>query len=312
MVAYLRQNAIEGAWPSAERLLVCVGPDGFSEAVVRAASRLANGLNAGWVAVTLERAGAELTDEVALRRIDETLRLAERLGAETARLAGRDLPDELLRYARRENITQIVIGRSGAGALGPAARARSVGRARPPGDRYRDPRRGGRAPDAAPLQRSAGPKKRKAAFGVLLAFGSVALAVVVGLFVRRHLQLPNLSMIFLAAVLVCAVSIGVWPAILAALLSFLAYNFFFIPPLYTFTVAEPHEFFALLIFLMVAILTGGLAGRVRDQSDAARKTGREPSRPSTTWRENSPAPRASTTCSGSWPGRAPPRSRARW
>ena len=270
MVAYLRQNAIEGAWPSAERLLVCVGPDGFSEAVVRAASRLANGLNAGWVAVTLERAGAELTDEVALRRIDETLRLAERLGAETARLAGRDLPDELLRYARRENITQIVIGRSGAGLWGRlrghalsdelVRRATDIAIHVVVGE-----------PRTPPRFRIRWPEKRKAAFGVLLAFGSVALAVVVGLFVRRHLQLPNLSMIFLAAVLVCAVSIGVWPAILAALLSFLAYNFFFIPPLYTFTVAEPHEFFALLIFLMVAILTGGLAGRVRDQSDAARK-----------------------------------------
>ena len=269
MVAYLRQNAIEGAWPTAERLLVCVGSDGFSEAVVRSASRLANGLNAGWVAVTLERAGAEISDEAALRRIDETMRLAERLGAEAARLVGRDLPDELLRYARRENITQIVIGRSGAGLWGRLrGRALSDQLVR-------------RATDIAihvvvgegrsPARQIRWPEQRKAVYGVLLALGSVTMAVLVGLFVRRHLQLPNLSMIFLAAVLVCAVSIGVWPAILAAILSFLAYNFFFIPPLYTFTVAEPHEFFALLIFLLVAVLTGGLAGRVRDQSNAARK-----------------------------------------
>ena len=270
MVAYLRQNAIEGAWPTAERLLVCVGPDGFSEAVVRAASRLASGLNAGWVAVTLERAGAELTDEAALRRIDETLRLAERLGADVARLAGRDLPDELLRYARRENITQIVVGRSGAGLWGRlrgralsdqlVRRATEIAIHVVVGE-----------PRTPPRLRIRWPEPRKALYGVLLACGSVALAVGVGLVVRRHLQLPNLSMIFLAAVLVCAVSMGVWPAILAALLSFLAYNFFFIPPLYTFSVAEPHEVFALLIFLMVAVLTGGLAGRVRDQSDAARK-----------------------------------------
>ena len=128
MVNYLRQNAIEGAWPTAERILVCVGPDLSSEAVVRTASRLASGLNASWVAVTLERAGREMTDEAALRRIDETMRLAERLGAETARLSGRDLPDELLRYARRENITQIVIGRSHAGFWG-RLRGRSLSEA---------------------------------------------------------------------------------------------------------------------------------------------------------------------------------------
>ncbi|HEX4766248.1 MAG TPA: DUF4118 domain-containing protein, partial [Lichenihabitans sp.] len=270
MVAYLRQNAIEGAWPTAERLLVCVGPDGFSEAVVRAASRLANGLNAGWVAVTLERAGDEVDDERALRRIDETLRLAERLGAETARLVGRDLPDELLRYARRENITQIVIGRSRAGVLA-RLRGRSLSEALVQ-----------RATDIAihvvigeTKERTRGrlrwPAMGKIAWGLVVAGFSVTAAVGAGMVLRRHLQLPNLSMVFLAAVLVCAVSLGVWAAVAASILSFLAYNFFFIQPLYTFTVAEPHELFALLFFMLVAILTGGLAGRVRDQSDAARK-----------------------------------------
>ncbi len=78
-------------------------------------------------------------------------------------------------------------------------------------------------------------------------------------------------MIFLTAVLVSALGFGLWSAIAAAVLSFLAYNFFFIQPLYTFTVAEPHELFALMIFLLVAVLTGGLAGRVRDRTAAVRQ-----------------------------------------
>jgi two-component system sensor histidine kinase KdpD len=98
---------------------------------------------------------------------------------------------------------------------------------------------------------------------------SVAAAVGIGMLLSDFLVLPNLSMVFLAAVLFCAVRFGAWSAIGAAVLSFLAYNFFFIAPVYTFTVAEPHELFALLIFLLVAVLTGGLAGRVREQSDAA-------------------------------------------
>ena len=100
---------------------------------------------------------------------------------------------------------------------------------------------------------------------------AVAAAVGIGIAVRHTVALPDLSLIFLAAVLVCAVSLGAPAAIAAALLSFLAYNFFFIQPLYTLTIAEPHELLALTIFLMVAVLTGGLAGRVRDQSLAARK-----------------------------------------
>ena len=80
--------------------------------MIRAASRLASGLNAAWIAVTLERSGLEIADPMALRRIDEAMLLAERLGAETARLSEPDLPEEILRFARRENITQTVIGRS--------------------------------------------------------------------------------------------------------------------------------------------------------------------------------------------------------
>ncbi|WP_131114411.1 sensor histidine kinase [Lichenihabitans psoromatis] len=269
MVDHLRQNAIEGAWPTAERILVCVGSDPSSERVVRSASRLANGLNAAWIAVTLEKSGHEITDAVALRRVDEAMRLAERLGAETARLAGPDLPEEILRYARRENITQIVIGRSS-----PTVWARVRGRSLS-GMLVR------RASDIAihivvgeriakPARRWSWPDRNTLAVGLSAAVGSVAAAVGVGMLATHYLALPNLSMIFLAAVLGCAVTLGQWPAIAAAILSFLAYNFFFIQPLFTFSVATPYEFFALMIFLLVGVVTGGLAGRVRDQSDAAR------------------------------------------
>ncbi len=269
MVDHLRKNAIEGAWPTAERILVCVGSDPFSERVVRTASRLANGLNAAWIAVTLEKSDLEGTNAVALRRIDEVMRLAERLGAETARLAGPDLPDEILRFARRENITQIVIGRSS-----PTFWARVRGRSLS-GTLLR------RASDIAVhvvvgesvakiARRRSWPVRNNVATGLSAAVGSVGAAVLIGMLATHFLALPNLSMIFLAAVLGCAVTVGQWPAITAAILSFLAYNFFFIPPIFSFSIATPYEFFALIIFLLVGVTTGGLAGRVRDQSNAAR------------------------------------------
>jgi two-component system, OmpR family, sensor histidine kinase KdpD len=116
MVEYLRRHAIEGPWETSERILVCIGPDLLSEQVVRVASRLATGLNASWVAITVQT-GRDAEDEERARRIDAALRLAERLGGQTERLVGQDLPGEVLRYARRENITQIVVGRSRAGWL---------------------------------------------------------------------------------------------------------------------------------------------------------------------------------------------------
>jgi two-component system sensor histidine kinase KdpD len=269
MVDYLRQNAIEGPWPTAERLVVCVGGDALSETVVRAASRLANSLNATWIAVHLEKEGAEITNAAVLRRVDETMRLAERLGAETTRLTARDLPEALLRFARRENTTQIVLGRSHAHWWA-RLRGRSLS------DQIAR-----RASDVAihvitdakpprPTVKWQRPKIGALLAGSIVTTGSVALAVVVGSVATHWLNLPNVSMIFLAAVLLSAITYGVWAAILASALSFLAYNFFFIEPVYTFTIAEPHEFFALVIFLLVAVLTGGLAGRARQQSDALR------------------------------------------
>jgi two-component system, OmpR family, sensor histidine kinase KdpD len=267
MVDYLRQNAIEGPWETAERLLVCVGPDALSETVVRAASRLATGLNANWVAVTVQLAGRGEGGPEQAKRIDDALRLAERLGGETERLIGSDLPGEVLSYAQRENITQIVVGRSQAGLLARLSgrslssaivkRAENInvhivtGEPAPPAS-FAWPRTVGGLTDLAGLL--VGP------------VASVAAAVVIGHFLELWIRLPNLSMIFLAAVLFCAIQYGIRSAVAASVLSFLAYDFFFIDPRYELTIAEPQEFFALAVFLVVAIFTGLLAGRARDQA----------------------------------------------
>ncbi|MFY9627110.1 MAG: sensor histidine kinase KdpD, partial [Methylocystis sp.] len=97
VVDYLRQHAIEGPWPTAERLLVCVGSDFSSANVVRAAARLATALNAEWTAVFVERSGQEEADLARVKRVDDALTLAERLGASTERLSAQDLAGELLR-----------------------------------------------------------------------------------------------------------------------------------------------------------------------------------------------------------------------
>ena len=274
MVEQLRQNAIEGPWETAERLLVCVGPDALSLEVVRVASRLATGLNASWVAVTVDAPGADTVGGRA-RQGDEALRLAQSLGAEVSRLLGHDLPAEILLYAQRENITQIVVGRSKAGLLGRLAgrslsealvrRAALIGVHVVTGDKPREAAAGW-TPKAL--------LGRGLPVGAAAAVGSVVGAVGVGELLNQWLRLPNLSMIFLIAVLFCAVRFGVRAAVLAGVLSFLAYDFFFIEPLYEFTISEPHEFFALVIFLIVAILVGWLAGRARDQERLARDSAR--------------------------------------
>ena len=275
MVEQLRQNAIEGPWETAERLLVCVGPDALSLDVVRTASRLATGLNAGWVAVTVDTPGRAEASGESVTQVDEALRLAQSLGAEVSRLVGHDVPAEILLFAQRENITQIVVGRSKAGLFSRLAgrslsealvrRATLIGVHVVTGDKLRE------APRRSLLSTLVG---RGLPLGAAAAVGSVAVTVGAGEVLNLWLRLPNLSMIFLIAVLFCAARFGARAAILAGVLSFLAYDFFFIEPLYEFTISEPHEFFALVIFLIVAILVSWLAGRARDQERLARDSAR--------------------------------------
>jgi two-component system sensor histidine kinase KdpD len=265
LVSRMQAHAIEGPWAAGERILACIGPDTISPTVVRTAKRLADLMDAPWLAVTVERPGANL-DDTARQRLDDAMKLAESLGAETQTLTGSDLPAELLRFAKFENVTQIVIGRSHGGFFNELLR-RSL-----PHELVR------RSQDIAihlvtrQIETTPSPPSRpRARFSFeplpfLFATLAVASALAVGELLTSLTPIPNLSMLFLVAVLLIAVNFGIWPAIYASGLSFFVYNFFFIPPLYTFTVAEPYELLALVIFLIVAVTTSALAGRVRDQA----------------------------------------------
>jgi two-component system, OmpR family, sensor histidine kinase KdpD len=269
LVERMQAQAIEGPWAAGERILACIGPDRISPVVVRTAKRLADLMDAPWIAVTVERPGTT-PDETARRRLDDAMSLAESLGAETQRLTGPDLPAELLRFAKFENVTQIVIGRSRGGFICEMLR-RSL-----PHELVRRAediaihlvtRRGDAETPSLPKARWAFPRIELPPF--LYATGAVALALGIGEGLTKLTPIPNLSIVFLLAVLLVAVQFGVGPAIYASFLSFLVYNFFFIPPLYTFTIAEPFELLALLIFLVVAIISSALAGRVRQQATVA-------------------------------------------
>lgn len=267
MVDYLRQKAIEGPWGTSERLLVLVGGGAEAEPLVRRTAGVATALNAGFVALHVEPAAGQGVREGEEKAVAEALRLAESLGGEVARISARDFTTDVLRYARRENVTQIVVGRASRRRLTrlihrPRAErliraAGDIGVTVVAFDEERVPRRW---PVPPWMSRVGLPGD------IVLAAGTVAVAVAASALLTRFLRLPNLSMVFLAAVLLAAVRRGTRSAVIAAVLSFFAYNFFFIAPLYTFTIAEPHEFLALILFLAVAVITGSLAGRVREQS----------------------------------------------
>ncbi|KQZ47787.1 histidine kinase [Rhizobium sp. Root149] len=270
MVDYLRQNAIDGPWATGERLIVCVGADELSARVVRVASRLASGLNAPWIVVSIERADRELETADTLRQLEALFRLAEQLGAETRRVIGQDYVEEILKLAKREHATQIVVGVRKRGGLSRllkrslpdelARRAAGIGVHFVTADRQEKAARKIPLPalSVVGLPRS-----------TMIAASFVAVATSIGKLIDTIIYLPNISLVFLLGVLGSAAIGGYVSALIAASLSTLAYNFFFIDPLYTFTIAAPHEVFALFVFLAVAIISGGFASRIREQANVA-------------------------------------------
>ena len=271
MVDFLRQSAIEGPWATAERLLVLVGPDPLSEKVVRTASRQASGLNAPWLAISLARPDTA-PDAAEAQKLENVLRLAERLGAQTRRVTADDFVQEIFKIARRENITQIVVGRQRRSWFARLTR-RSL-----PDTLLRHSRdisvhvvSGDDVPDDTPGFSLRDRSLRRWLETLALPALAVTGTTLVGLSITALVPLQNVSMLYLVAVIVCGVLSGRLSAVIASVLSFLAYNFFFIEPLHTFTIAKPHELFALIVFLAAAAFTGDLAGQMREQAERARR-----------------------------------------
>jgi two-component system, OmpR family, sensor histidine kinase KdpD len=270
MQTYMQAHAISGPWPASERMMVCVSPSPLSARLVRAARRMADRRHAEWLAVYVETPRHYRLSDADRDRVAQTLRLAEQLGGETVRLSGHNVAEDLLRYAYSRNVTEMIIGKSLRSRWGELWRGSLV---------YDVIRKSGNidvyvitGEDQEPPNPPKSPILQTPAIHTyLLSTGAVCLAAMSAKTLEFFLALPNLSLIFLTAVLFSAIAWGLGPSIFASILSMLAYNFFFVPPVYTFTVASPQDLLALIVFLIVAVLTSNLTARVRDQAEAAKQ-----------------------------------------
>lgn len=256
---YMRTHAVAGPWPAAERVLALIGRDAGATTVVRRAKRLADALRAPWIALHIERA-----DEVEEPR--PALELAAQLGATVEIRAASDLLRTALDLAHERNVTHLVLGRGR-----PTLWRRLFGRTLAgllvrQGPEF--------ALHVVPVSGVAETRlrNRRMPKGILPWLGSTGLVgsvVGAGELFSRALQHEALGMMFLAAVVGAATLWGMTIAIYAAVLSFVCWNFFFIPPVYRLTIYEPRDVVAIFVFMGVALATGWLASRVRRAADAA-------------------------------------------
>jgi two-component system, OmpR family, sensor histidine kinase KdpD len=269
MQTYMQAHAIPGPWPAGERILVCVSSSPHSARLVRAARRMADRRHAEWLAVYVETPRHHRLSDADRDRLAQTLRLAEQLGGEVVTIPGQNVAEDLIRYAQSRNVTEVIIGKS------LRSRWSELWRGSVVNDIIR---KSGNIDvyvineaDESPQPTPTSPVlQRPAIHTYFLSAGAVCLAGVTAKVLQSFLALPNLSMVFLTAVLFSAVTWGLGPSILASILSLLVYDFFFVDPEYTFTVANPQDILALITFIIVAVLTSNLAARVRNQAEAAK------------------------------------------
>ena len=277
LLTHMQANAIEGPWAAGDRVLVAVDEHPRGASLVRYARRQADRLRCPWAALHVETSRSANLPDADKDRLAATMRLAEQLGGEAITIPGQSVAADIVRHAATHNFTHIVVGKP----------AKSRWREYFEGSVTHDLIRyagnisvhvtSGVEPDAALASQSvktATPRRRFDPWPYLTAGLHVVGALVVGIALRQFLDVRNIALVFLMAVLSSAVTLGLWPALFASVLSAFAYNFFFLPPLYTLTIADPESVVALVFFLIVAVIASNLTGRVQRQAAAARERAR--------------------------------------
>ena len=269
MQRYRREHAVRETWPTAERVLVCIGASPYAMRLVRAARRMAARLRAEWMAVYVETPAQLPLPEADREQLEETMRLAEQLGAETVTLSGGDVVDEILAYARRRNVTKLVVGKPAEPRWRTLLRGSFVDRlVRGSGEIDVYVITGSAQEEPVSAQPPVLARRRWRDYGFSVSV--VAACSVVAALLAERFALSNLIMVYLLGVLVVALRAGRGPAALSSVLSVAAFDFLFVPPHYTFAVADTQYLLTFVVMLAVALVIANLAARVREQVEAAR------------------------------------------
>lgn len=278
LLNHMQANAISGPWAAGERILVCVSEDPRAAGLIRYTKRLADRLHAPWTAICIETRRSLQLSDAERDRIATTLRLAEALGADALTIPAveRRIADDILTFARANNVTQIVIGKAtrswwfelvrGSVVHDLVRRAGNISIHVIAGDKL-DPET-----FAAKGVRTAERAEVADPVPYIWSLGLVAVALGISELIFPFLGIENVDLVFLTVVVTVAVRFGLFPSLVASVAASLCYNFFFLPPVYTFTITDPTNVAAFFFFMLIAVIVSNVAARVRTQAVMA--TGR--------------------------------------
>ncbi len=269
MLAYMQTRAIPGPWAAGESLMVCIGPGPLSERLVRTARRQADRLNAPWSALYVETPSHHRLSKDSKEQVSRTLQLAEKLGATTATVFGHNVATTAIDYARRHNITRIIIGKT----LRPRWQEFIFGSVvdhliHNSGtiDVYvisGEEKLQGKPVTMEPLLPATPPQDYVASFILII------LITLIGWLIRSFISPTNLAMLYMLGVVVVAWRRGIRPAVFTAVIGVLAFDFFFIPPYLNFRVSDTEYLITFAGMIIVGSLVSLLVARAREYADAA-------------------------------------------
>ena len=278
MQVYRKADDPDRTWPITEKILVCISPSPSAVRVLRAGRRLARRLRAEWTTLYVEQPKHFGLSQSDRDHAAQALRLAEQLGGETVTLAAHDAVEEILSFARTRNVSKIVVGKpgrfwrlrellSGSFVSRLAHRSGDIDVFIVHGERDKARVR----PTVPAPGRSV--DWTRYAWGAAVAAACTTIASVM----FPHFERSNLIMVLLLGVMIVATRWGRGPSVLAAILSVAAFDFLFVPPHYTFAVADTQYVVTLVVMTLAAFLIGTLTVRIKEQAEIARQRERRTS-----------------------------------
>ncbi|MQR01542.1 DUF4118 domain-containing protein [Glaciimonas sp. GS1] len=287
--AYRIEKSIGTVWQTDSELLACVGPSPDAEHVIRSTARLARQLNSEWRAVYVETPSLQRLSSAKREAILENLKLAQNLGATTAVLSGGDVATVITDFARGHNISKILIGRTHKNitwrtlfsflkinyAARIAAHAEDIDLIeighpviRASSKQEKADNSGKHTIDLSVTK----PTKifsRSSSWGYVWAVGVCALVTLLATPITPYFDLANIVMLYLLAEVLIAIRFGRGPAILVALLSIASFDFFFVPPRYSFAVSDFQYLLTFGVMLAVGLTITHLTTGLRYQARVA-------------------------------------------
>lgn len=270
MLSYMQSHAIAGPWPTRDRIMACISPSPLMPRLVRTARRIAERRRAPWIALYVETPAHDRLSDAEKTQINRALTLAEEFGAEVVTVAGGNVPGEIIRQARQRNVTEIVVARSHRSRLVNRLRGTLTDRLVELGDGINIHVITGSSDAESWFE-----VMRDRLAGVSLAGLVPAAAIALGVtglvkLAERWLPESSVPLLILVGVLFSSLRYGHSAAVLSSVVAVLGYNFLFLQPLYTFTIANAENIYTFFVFLAVALITSTLTARIRAQAEAAR------------------------------------------